>query len=34
MKLMGYPVGPVREPANFEEPKIDQALITVLAEYS
>jgi 4-hydroxy-tetrahydrodipicolinate synthase len=34
MKLMGHPVGPVREPANFEEPEIDEALITVLAEYS
>ncbi|MDP8218071.1 MAG: dihydrodipicolinate synthase family protein, partial [Candidatus Theseobacter exili] len=34
MKLMGQPVGPVREPANFEESEIDKALITVLAEYS
>lgn len=34
MKLKGYPVGPVREPANLEEPEIDEALITVLGEYS
>jgi len=33
MVLMGYEVGPVREPANITDPEIDRALKAVLEEY-